>query len=412
MLSLCSVLCVGGFGTYISGASKTDIRPIADVDPSTLAESGNVTGIKSFDISSDGNRISLLYRTGKSKDGYPVNPEMWAAVWDVPSKKIIGQTKLGEENVIVRPTHSSDPKGPVFDENFIFKLKFRSHIEWSPDQGHLIAMSLGNVWVLDGTNCTIIHSINPPQIEKIAPVDVQALSNSTLSIAFQYGLPQFEVDFYDLATGNKLRTWRSSTFPDSYSPDGKLAVAPDPAIRNKGGVTNVQVVDASTGEKLKSFPVPFRFRRSMLGFGPLAASGSVISRFLTNEQIVVAPDDSYDVGGNPSSRRLEIIDIQKGRIVREINPKKYGPSGVLLESADRGHFAIQSIYAAPFWYSDYSDPKHFTATLMLFANSGATPEVIFPYPALIDVDVPPRISSDASVVALLVDNHVQLFRMK
>ena len=81
--------------------------------------------------------------------------------------------------------------------------------------------------------------------------------------------------------------------------------------------------------------------------------------------------------------------------------------------ADRSHFGVLSIYAAPFWFSmESSNPAHFTDEFMIFANEGRVPESIFPWLSIEAMtNVPPRISADGSMVAVLVGGRVQVFRV-
>lgn len=378
--------------------------PVAEIGPSNLATDGKALTIRSFDLSSDGDRIILLYQTREGQ-------ATWVALWDIPEKRMIGSAKLAEDNLTAL-AHSANPAGPIFSENYVFVLKLRTDIIFSADQKHAVAMAYGRVWIVDGTNCSTVRSIDPPRLGMFAPVRIQALNNSTFAITYQYGLDRFQVDFYDFATGNKIATWSASAAPQSFSPDKKLVAAPDPTAANHGGVTNVQILDARTGEKLKSIAVGFRFGKSWLGFGGPAAHGSVLSHFLTDTRIVVAPDGQRDAAGHHSGNSLEIIDIPEGRIVGELRPKRFGPTDVLVESPDRSHFGVLSIYAAPFWFStESSNPAHFTDELMLFANDGRMPVSVFPWPIEATTTVPPRISADASLVAMLLGETVQVFRV-
>lgn len=378
--------------------------PIAEIGPSNLATNGKALTIRSFDMSSDADRIILLYQASEGQ-------ATWVALWGIPEKRMIGTAKLAEDN-LTAPALGANPAGPIFSENYVFVLKLRTDIIFSADQKHAVAMAYGRVWIVDGTNCSTVRSIDPPRLAMFAPARIQVLNNSTFAITYQYGLDHFRVDFYDFATGNEIATWSASAMPQSFSRDGKLAVAPDPVAVNHGGVTNVQILNARTGEKLKSIAVGFRFGKSWLGFGGPAAHGSVLSHFLTDTRIVVAPDGQRDTAGHHSGSSLEIVDIPEGRVVGELRPKRFGPTGVLVESPDGSHFGVLSIYAAPFWFStESSNPAHFTDELMIFANDGRMPVSVFPWPIEAMTNVPPRISANASLVAMLVNGTVQVFRV-
>lgn len=385
---------------YGAASSIAAYRPVAQVEPSTLAEHGDVPLIQTFNISSDGTRMALTYRTGKYKE------EVWVALLDIPTKKIMGRIKLVDHTT--PPPRAFDPAVGFFNEHYLSQLKWQSDVVFSSDERHVIAMSLGRVWILDGNNCSIMRAIDPPQFPMVAAVDMQTVAGSQVAVTYEFAYEQFQVDFYDLATGKWISGWRSMAIPQSFSPDGKLVVAADPDIRNSGGVTNVEVLEARTGAKLKSIPVRFHFSKTWLGFGksPVARE-SVVSEFLSNDEIVVTPGGDRDSAGHSSGNGLEIINIPQGRIVREIRPKHYGPTGVIAESADLTHFLVESLYASPASFSsDSLDPKDYRYEIMVFANSGATPKAVVPFPDT--PDAPTRISADASTMAFEADGTVQI----
>jgi hypothetical protein len=331
---------------------------------------------------------------------------------DIPTKRIIGRTKLGKE--VHFPIHASDPAGPVFDENALNDLKFRSKAIFSPNQRDVVVMALGRVWLLDGGSCSLRSSIDLPRFRLVAPVDIRAVSNSLLAVTYEYGWQQFEVDFYNLPTGVRAANWLSSTIPQSFSPDGRLWVGPDPMVRNSGGVTNVQIADVRTGVRQKSIPVGFHFSKTWFGlFGTPTAKGEIVSQFLNNEQIVVIPDDERDGGGANSGDSLVIIDIAHGRIEREIHPRHFRPTGVIAESLDRSHFAVESLYASNRSFRIESDnPVDFRHEVMVFATGGTAPELVFRVPDDQMVDEPLKISADASLIAFEANGAVLLFKVK
>ena len=135
-----------------------------------------------------------------------------------------------------------------------------------------------------------------------------------------------------------------------------------------------------------------------------------MSEFLSNEEIVVTPGGNRDSAGHSSGNGLEIINIPQGRIVREIRPKHYGPTGVLAESANLTHFVVESLYARPVAFSyDSPDPKDYRYEIMVFANGGTAPEAVLPFPD--SADAPPRISADASTMAIEINGTVQVLRL-
>jgi hypothetical protein len=79
---------------------------------------------------------------------------------------------------------------------------------------------------------------------------------------------------------------------------------------------------------------------------------------------------------------------------------------------DRTHFEVESLYAGPVPFSfDSPNPKNFSHEVMVFANSGNAPEAVVPYPNSPILNVPPKISADASTMAMEVNGEVQVFRL-
>jgi bifunctional DNA-binding transcriptional regulator/antitoxin component of YhaV-PrlF toxin-antitoxin module len=106
-------------------------------------------------------------------------------------------------------------------------------------------------------------------------------------------------------------------------------------------------------------------------FEKAVTHGSVVARFLNNDQVVVIPDGNRDAAGHHAGDSLEIIHISQGRVVRNIRPKKFGPTGVLIESSDGSHDLVESIYASRIWFGiESTNPKHFSHQLIMFAKDG------------------------------------------
>lgn len=384
---------------------------IGEIGPSTLDEPGKASAVKSFDVSPDGTQLALLYETWKTQTGVPENHELWIAFWDRSAQKIVRRMQLAKNDLPI-PTHGTDPNGPIFNENYLYMLRLRRDLIVSADQNFMIAMALGRVWILDARTCSMIRPINPPELERVAPVQIQIVSNSVFAIVYQDSVQHFRVRLFELSSGKQIAEWPSTVIPDSFSPDGMLAVAPDPDKRNGGGVTNVQLLNARDGTKIKSIPVGFGFKKNR--FGEPSANGLVISKFLSNEQIVVTPSADRDPSGQRSGSSLEIIDIVQGRVTREIAPRKLGPIGVLVVSLDRGHFAIESVEAQPNRIAAESrDPRRYTHEAILFASETCALEAAIPiFSAKAGGNVSLRVSGDASTVAMRLGDAVQIFRVK
>lgn len=395
---------------------------IAEAGPFVPAQSNEPdTVIDWFDLTSKGDQLALLCVTGAKR--LP-STEIWVGIYDLLEGKIVGVLPLGQ----TVPSMSFGPSatnGPAFIHNFLVGLRgMRADLTFSPDQKYLIAMDWGKVWVLDFDTRSILYSVSPPDAATVAPIWVRSINNSLFAVVYQASPEHYEVCLFDLVTGKRIATWFSKAAPQSFSPDGKLAAAPDPDEYNTGGVTNVALLDAHTGAKLASIPVSFHFRKKFLGLlGRPAASGFEAVRFLTNDKIVAIPDGNRDVAGHRSGDSLDVISVKQKRVIGKIRPKKYGPTGVLVQSANRAFFVTDSFYANAFWFAmESSNARHFTSALMVFRRDDSAPEAVIPYSRLIPLplksmtvyrsDAVISISSDGLIVAVARYGKVKIFRLK
>jgi hypothetical protein len=376
-------------------------RVVSEVPPAAISLQGEPVLIGAFDVTPDGTELAVLYGSGKRllSPGIPLFDELWLAFWDVATNKVTRRLHLSTN------TQATD----VFVQGYL-------DVRFTRDQRYLIVVGLDKVWVLDAREGSIIRLLNAERPETARPVGLRLLGGSVVAVTYQLEYNQFHTYLNDLPTGARIVDWVSSMAPDSVSLNGKFAVSPDPDASNKGGVTNVAVFNTATGEKTKSIPVGFAFKKGLFGFGEVT-HGSVVARFLNDQQVVVIPDGNGDPAGHHAGDSLEIIDVGAGRVVREIDPARFGPTGIVVESADRSHFAVESVFARPFWFSlESTNPKHFKHELLVFAADGTTPAAIVAYPAPTErrdrshaFNMPPGISADGSIVAIEADGEVRIF---
>jgi hypothetical protein len=372
-----------------------------EVEPSALAEPGKMSRIVSFDVSPDGSTLALLYENGRSDNWIPGSEELGIAVWDIASRKIVREQQLGL-NRLPLAARATDAKGVMF----------------TSDQQYLVALGLQKVWVLDGRTCTVTHTVESFVSEPGIPVQIQAAGASGLAITYELEHNRFRTDLFDLASVKRVAGWSSSVIPQSFSPDGNLAVASDTSAYNVGGVTNLKLLNGKSGTTIKSIPVGFGFKKNWRG--ELPVTGGVIAQFISNEQIVVVPDGTRDRGGHRAGDSIELIDIGEGRVTREITPAKFGPTGVLVVSADRSHFVAESIYASSIWLSlESTNPRHYTHQAIVFDSSEIKEESRLAYPQPKADSHPPvgglsvalRCSRDASILAIRAgDQDLKIFR--
>lgn len=393
---LCSVLsgvCGLAFmNVHAADHLKRTARPTAEVAPSVLPGSTKDSRITAFDIAPDGTQLGLLYTNWPSSTSFILS----AAIWDIRSKAVAGRSQIGSQSVDV-------PPGPVIDDEMIF----------TADKKYLLVLALGKVWILDGNSCAPIRSIDAPRSE-LEAIHIVTVSPSAVTVVYKRGYNQFYVALFELPTANLVAGWQSSTFPQSISPNGKLMIGPDSEY-NSDGVTNLQLLDLQTGAKIKSIPVEFGFKKGRTS----EEKGSVTARFLDNEQIVVIPDNMVDHTGHHSGTSIHFINISQNRIVRKITPKNFGPTGELAVSPDLSYFVVYSSYASALAVrSDGLWPNFHKPELMLFSKNDTNAEALIPglngdgAVAHLRNMILPRLSSNASFIAIAQTGTVQVFQTK
>lgn len=396
---LCSVLA-SVFALAIMDLHAADepkpmtARLTTEIAPSSLPDSTKDSRITAFDVAPDGSRLAVLYATWPSRTSFGLS----AAIWDIRSKAVVEHTQIGLEAVRA-------PSGPLVDDDVIF----------TADEKYLLALGLRKVWILNANTCAVARSIDSPRSELGPPVHILMAGGSAVAVTYRQGHNEFYIGLFEIPSAKMIAGWQSSAFPQSFSPDGKLAVAPDAEHYNQGGVKNLLVMDARTGAGIKSIPVTFGFMK----WDSDAEKGSVTARFLHNDEVIVTPDNMTDHTGHHSGNSMEVINISEGRVVREVTPKNFGPTGEIAVSPDLSHFAVYSHKVSAFAkLSDGLWPDFHKPDLMLFATDQSKPELVIPdlkadgAVAHLRNMVLPRLSSNGYVVAVAQVGAVTVFQTR
>jgi hypothetical protein len=366
-----------GVGSCADAQGKMP-RLIREISPSALADEGKTVQIKAFDLAPDGSSVAVLYASWGSSP-HPMAAELWVALLNISSKKLVWKQKLG--------TDTTTGSARIYDvKDLVF----------TAEQQHLLAIAVKSVWCLDAKNGGTSVSISSPSDVSGAPIQISALTGTTAAITYsQNGGSSFYTQLIDASSGRKINGWDTSAIPQSFSADGKLAVTVVPAH----GTVDLQVVDTSSGETLRTFPVTVSS-----GKGHSRESVSAAARFLDDAQVVIAPSHKIDHSGKPEGYGLEVIDVSNGQLVHKISPQYFRPTGELVVSGDRNKFAVESIFARERdVLLDSAQPKDLRVNLFVFSSDSATPETTIPnmYTGLAGGKGEPlRISSDGSVLAI------------
>jgi hypothetical protein len=336
---------------------------MGQLDAASLVAGDHEARVEAFDVSPDGRILAVLYEAlvpyGK-KPAAPSAPELWVAIWDVRSHTVV-------EQISIAPIRIS------FDVSSLRAYAYAAReLIFTSDQSHLIVCDLGTIWKLDLGSAAEPARVDPPDPTLGKPVAIQALSKATVAVTYETRQEnRYYTALFDASSGASLSGFTSSTIPLSFSPNGKLAVALAPGEWNAGGVAGLQVIDVGTGAKLRSVSVGFGFKRRHQDEG-----GGALPRFLDNARIVAAPDNMTDHTGNHSGYSLEIIDVFQNRIVGDLAPHHFVPSGELAISADRSRFVASSMYAPAWELRSEWFPIHPKYKIFVFTRDKPNPEAV------------------------------------
>jgi hypothetical protein len=373
---------------------------IAELSTPSLVDENHQALLDAFDIAPDGSILAVLYEAWK-KPPAPNEIMLWLATWNVRSHTLV--RRIGIAPVAISP----DALSATAYLGDTRKLAF------SPDQSHLIVCALGTIWNLALRPEAELAPVEPPDPKLRKPVAIQAFSNATVALTYRTGQENlYYTALFDASSGANLRGFTSSAIPQSFSPDGKLAVALAPGESNSGGVAGLQVIDVGTGAKLRSVSVGFGFKKRYRNEG-----GEVLPRFLDNARIVVAPDNTIDHTGNHSGYSLEIIDVSRAQVVGEFTPRHFVPSGGLAISADRNRFVASSNYLTPWEYRSEVPllPGHPKQEIFVFAKDNPKPEAVIGglSPSLPrQTNEAIHLSSDGSVIAVALYDSIKVFEIR
>jgi len=367
---------------------------IGEVSASVLPGGGRDSKITAFDLAPDGDLLAVLYSNWSAQTNFKLS----VAIWDVRARAVVQNAQVGVHDV------STSTFSLVDDE-----------VTFTADKKYLIVLGLGKVWILDASTCAVVRSIDSPRAELGEPVHFLTADRSTLAVTYKQGYNQFNIALFEIPSAKITASWQSSAFPQSFSPDGNLAVGPDAEGYNQGGVSNLLVMDARTGAKIKSIPVSFGFKK----WRPDGKKGSFTARFVDNEEVVVTPDNMTDHTGHHSGNSMEVVNVREGRLAREITPKNFGPTGELTVSSDLCYFAVYSHNVSGFAkLSDGLWPDFDKPQLMLYSADETKPELVIPglkadgAVAHLRNMILPSLSNNASVVALAQAGAVKVFQIK
>lgn len=323
---------------------------VRSLGPQGPVEAANSPSVKAFDLSPAGQTLALLFQSFKP---YQIPTSLRTVA--VNSGQSLREVKLGSEDLY----------GDI-------PAYWPPQVLYTPDGRYLAVKALGRVTVMDAATLKTVRAIVAP--EGTVPVSICGSSASDLiAVSFaknwkrnvEYAPVPVRVEMVDAATGVVRSSWQADDVPQSLSPDGALAAVSDHAAA--GASLPLAIVATNSGKTLAVLGTKYRFRKPRPG-----VNGVVVGQFLDNYRIVLGPDDGFDLSGHPSGRSLRIVDVRTGKILQEIKPHRFGPTGEIAVARGGAEIVTVSLYVPPSFYTHPHEvlPRDTVARLLIFAARG------------------------------------------
>ena len=374
----------------LAAASGPWYKKEKEISGTNLSGQSLQTDIRAFTVSPDGLLLAALYES-RSSSGCGV----WLALYN-----------LHKDSVDRRVEIAGQCASAAYLAGGIHQA-----VSFTSDQKFIIVQNTRSVSVLDAVSFRTLYSAVSHAPGFQIPVHAESsIAASRLLLTYSDGntfSTAFHNEVLDLSSGRQIAEWKSSGIPQSISPDAKLVIAPDLTTYNAGGVSELQMIDLTTGAVLKKLTLNYGFHHRRRN-----ETGSVTARFLDNAQIVISPDNMLDHNGRHSGYSLDIINLDTKQTVHKITPENFGPTGELVVSPDRTYFATVSVPVKPGSTREPGNTGARTELLIWDNGPSYTMRMIGGLESygLTSNDLLPSISRDSSVVALAQAGKIQIFK--
>ncbi len=391
--------------TGASAQSSTAFHQIRTVDGSFFSKES--ASVQAFDISPDGLLLAVLFQSTSARDGW-----LRVVVEDVATGRTRMDVALNVEGI--RPEIHNFPW-------------YEPHLEFSADQRFLTVQDWQMIRVVDIADSKVVRTFTSTNDQLSFPLSIHSASSNDLvlvsygtKVPFVWGNKGFNDlvnpqrvhnELVDISTGQRQSRWDSLDIPQSLSADGKLAAVSE--WEGSTPLVEVEIVDAQTGQKLKTLNSGFKFKKPWAA-GP---AGRVIGRFLSDDEILLSPDEHVDSTGHRSGDAFRTVRVSDGQLVREIRPQDFGPAGEIAVSADRHCFAALNWYISPGAAKRDAAPAE-PPSLLIFPDLTKAQSYTIPQlqaGAGLETNEwldswRPRIANNAAAVAIVRDRGVVVFQ--
>jgi len=376
----------------------TSFQRTGRVDEISLAQTVASPRIYAFDLSPSGQTMAVLVKSGDL-----VTAPTWLLMVNGKTGQILRKSQISESA-----------------SNQALAGYFAPQVFFTPDTKLLVVQEQGQVRIMDATTLGSIRTIEAAKA--MVPVSICASEKSNVfAISFARDwqrkselekLP-VHVEIIDVFDGSQRGSWDSDDIPQSLSPDGKLAAVSDWNL--DGPLLKLNVVDASSGKKVAVLDGGFKFEKQEAG----RTVGRVVGRFLSDDEILLSPDSNFDRSGHHSGNSLRIAHIPDGKIVQELKPDRFGPTGEIKTSAHGEKIVAASWYLKPEFFTHPHEPMPAGSApeLFVFSDRGEfhLEGIIKSAGGGLRVGgsaLPFRVASDGSVIAIAENHGITVFEKR
>jgi hypothetical protein len=146
----------------------------------------------------------------------------------------------------------------------------------------------------------------------------------------------------DISSGKLVSSWTSDDIPFSVSANaGFVAVSDHDSV---GSVMGVAILNAMSGAKVYTLTGGYAFTNAPGGNGFITR---IVAKFIGDDEVVLTPDGNRDQAGYDVGQSIKLVRLKDSKVLQEISPEHYGPTGELAVSADQNVLVSISRYVAP-----------------------------------------------------------------
>jgi hypothetical protein len=294
---------------------------LIEISPANLPGKFARVRTMGLDISPDEKLLAVEFETvddfSPSDDARNQVPiiRIWVGVWRIQSKQLITYKSIA---------------GPLKREEWT-NPRFTHDLRYSPDGQKLVVQIGPRIEVLNASSLESVYFVGPSDVPyeprthfAISQFDLSADSRymAVLTSTGEFNSPkQSAVAIIDFKTGDQLSLWKSNRLAAtiSLSPDGKQLVLMGNIVRDG----DVGIFSSQDGKAVSALET---------GFADLGSSPD--AKWLDSDHFAVVPGTGTDAQGRYAGGGILIVDVPKGKVTRTLTVKRFGPLGILANSAN------------------------------------------------------------------------------